>query len=710
MKKILAILAGILFFAAAAVALLLLRYDFNRLKQPVAEAVRNATGRELTMGGDIDLSLGRKPALVVENIRLANAAWGSRPEMVGIGRLEVEVALIPLLRGIIEVERFVLIDPDILLETDAGGRSNLDFTRASKDSPAPADVSADKPSAPAALPQLAVKSFEIRNGRLLFRDQASGRTRAVLLRQVQAMMTDPASPLDFTMTGAYQDQDFTLGGRLGPLSAILDPAADWPVSLQAQALDVAAKIDGRIRGVKGPRIVNAAFSFHTPDLARVAALADLAFPKPLAMTLSGSLTVSDPRTYRLSDLNIKLGDSDLSGTVTMDPSSERARITAQLTSKRIDATALKPLTINNRKPQAAASQSAAPRQGGVFPDAPIPLAGLNAIDGTAEVRIEQLRLPRLTVDQLKATATLDNGRLAVAPLSARIADGNLDGDLTVASGGKTPAWTARLAVGGLDLGRVLREQKQPDLLEGRVDADLNLNARGASVAAMMAGTDGHLRLAMKNGQLNRNLSGMRLGDIAAGLLAVLHPAAQQQARTQINCLVARLDAVQGVAGTTVLFADTPYISVTGDGSIDLRSERLDIALKPTPKEGLSAGKFGKLSMSLSELARQLKLGGTLAAPSLTIDPTQTAMTLGKTIGGVALFGPAGVLSALAGVGGPDTGADPCQAALAAAAAGRKFPQATTAAPAKPSAKSSPAPAKAFPLDEVGKALKGLLGN
>ncbi len=58
---------------------------------------------------------------------------------------------------------------------------------------------------------------------------------------------------------------------------------------------------------------------------------------------------------------------------------------------------------------------------------------------------------------------------------------------------------------------------------------------------------------------------------------------------------------------------------------------------------------------MNELAKPLKLGGTLANPSIAIDPVQAGLTIGKALGGFALFGPFGVITALADVklGGKD---------------------------------------------------------
>ena len=115
--------------------------------------------------------------------------------------------------------------------------------------------------------------------------------------------------------------------------------------------------------------------------------------------------------------------------------------------------------------------------------------------------------------------------------------------------------------------------------------------------------------------------------------------------------------------------DTDQTTVIGQGKVNLKDESLDIALNPSPKKGLQTGIFGKLSLSFGELAKPLKLGGTLADPSFTLDPTLTALTFGKALGGVILFGPLGIAAALAGRGsGPE---NPCLAAIEAARKGVK---------------------------------------
>ena len=137
--------------------------------------------------------------------------------------------------------------------------------------------------------------------------------------------------------------------------------------------------------------------------------------------------------------------------------------------------------------------------------------------------------------------------------------------------------------------------------------------------------------------------------------------------------MSRFDVKDGLAESSALVFDSSFMSVAGEGNINLATEKLNLALKPLPKEGIGTEGIGKVSLSLGELAKPFKLGGTLANPSLAIDPLQTAKTIGKAARGMAMFGPIGIATALvsARAGGDE---NPCIAAIEAAKTGIKAPE------------------------------------
>ena len=74
-------------------------YDFNKFKPLITKAVKEATGRELNIKGDINIDFGIRPTIVVEEVSFQNAAWSARPDLGRVKRLEVQMAVWPLIKG-----------------------------------------------------------------------------------------------------------------------------------------------------------------------------------------------------------------------------------------------------------------------------------------------------------------------------------------------------------------------------------------------------------------------------------------------------------------------------------------------------------------------------------------------------------------------------------------------------------------------------------
>ncbi|MBI5561004.1 MAG: AsmA family protein, partial [Deltaproteobacteria bacterium] len=206
LKLIAGIAAALVLVLMAAAYAIVSSYDFNKFKPLITGAVRDATGRELTIGGDIGLKFGLSPALVAGDVGFENAPWGSRPEMARIKRLEAEVSLIPLIFGNVVVKRLVLAGPDILVERDRSGRSNLEFgTKKKARPPAPSAEEANIPS---------FKKIRIENGLLAYRDGQSGRLYEVKISSFDARTEAMGGRIEAGLKGAYNGMSFDASWRI----------------------------------------------------------------------------------------------------------------------------------------------------------------------------------------------------------------------------------------------------------------------------------------------------------------------------------------------------------------------------------------------------------------------------------------------------------------------------------------------------------------
>ena len=124
----LAVIAGLLLLVVAVINLV----PGDKYKDLISSAVKSATGRDLEIEGDLDIRLFSTFGFKASGIKFTNADWGSRPHMVSDGDIEAEVALLPLLKGIIDVT--LLVDASgLLLETHSSGQGNWEFVELVED-------------------------------------------------------------------------------------------------------------------------------------------------------------------------------------------------------------------------------------------------------------------------------------------------------------------------------------------------------------------------------------------------------------------------------------------------------------------------------------------------------------------------------------------------------------------------------------------------
>jgi uncharacterized protein involved in outer membrane biogenesis len=110
--------------------------DLNWLKPRIESAVADATGRQLKLGGAFDIDIGPSPAIVLEDVSLSNAEWGSQPMLATIGHVSARLGFWSLISAPARVKEFRLHDVEVLLETNEEGQGNWAMGAPSEPEPA----------------------------------------------------------------------------------------------------------------------------------------------------------------------------------------------------------------------------------------------------------------------------------------------------------------------------------------------------------------------------------------------------------------------------------------------------------------------------------------------------------------------------------------------------------------------------------------------
>ena len=149
--------------------------------------------------------------------------------------------------------------------------------------------------------------------------------------------------------------------------------------------------------------------------------------------------------------------------------------------------------------------------------------------------------------------------------------------------------------------------------------------------------------------------------LSSNALRLLNPFQAKREFAPVNCFVNNIQIKDGMADVKLLL-DTDQTSIFGLGDVNLKTEQLNLGIKPTPKKTHGLSGVAGVSFSLKELSQPFRLGGTLTRPSLAIDPGRTALALGKLAGALAL-GPVGLAAFFGDISVGKQ--DPCPLALEA---------------------------------------------
>ncbi|HVI52696.1 MAG TPA: AsmA family protein [Candidatus Sulfotelmatobacter sp.] len=735
-------LAGVVMLAVALIAVAK-SIDVSAYRQLLAQAAKDATGRDLTINGRLSLRLSLNPALVARDVVLSNAAWDKDRPLLRAGRLEANIGLVALLGRRVNIRRLAVEDADLLLENNAKGQGNWEFGETK--GVAPGSLTTEGTPTGFSIAQLAFNKVHV-----TYRDAASGRNDEVSIDRLTLDAPIPGAPVGLLSVGTWNGRHYDVSGTLGSAGEFNDfmnrnESRSFPVKLKAVLPGLVATADGSVSGGRGGPFLLLKMAADSADLAETGKLIGVPLPalgaarinmmvkgalsSPVitdldaalgrrdaaALTLKGA--IRDPLSMKGVDLLLTAEGPSLAGfnkslgvtlpaigplkaqarfgdladgwrlgdlKATVGKSDLSGDVVFRLSGKRPDITARlssNSVSLEELSPDAGKDKAGDMPDARLFPDQPLPFALLQMLDLDLEWKIERLTDNLLLAQMVQLSARLKDGKLSAQPSVAMLAGGKAKADIQVDVTGRQPLVQLSVDADKVGLGEVLRSFKVADTLRGgSSDLRLRLSGTGATPHAIMARASGESLLVTGKGRVE----GVYADALALDLLKQLAPWVQEK-DTEMQCLVSRFIITDGLAKSDALLFDTTRMTVAGQGSVNLGSETLDLTLSPKPKE-----------TSLLSLSVPVDVQGTLTQPVLS--PNKGAIVKGVVgaVGGLAL-GPLGALVPLVSSG---TGsANPCLAAIAQTR--------------KPVAGRAPAKGKAKSKNDgggLGGLLQGLIGD
>ena len=627
LKWIFGALFGLIILLVIALGIFLASFDLNDYKAQIQTLVKDHTGRDLDIKGDLSLSVFPWVGVELGEIALSNAkGFGTQP-FAQVGAANIKVEVLPLFRQEVRVDVVELRGLSLSLQTKANGVTNWDDLTQGSSSASPENQTApqapaDADSASPAFKALSVGGLDISDANVQWDDasskqkieltQFSLKTGQLELGQPLALQlgfvlknAEPALTLKTKLkttakynlaTQVYALDDLILeleaqgsvlpGGAMqlsvaGNLAADLRKDEAQINNLKIRINDAELTLDAKVTAATKTPLVNGSLKLQPLALKEFLQSLQLSLPatadsKVLSQVMLQTQFSASNDKVALEGLSLQLDDTKVEGAFSLSNFAQAA-IRADLKISGIDLDRYLPPetdTIESSSPSPAAAAATADDT------IELPVDLLRSLDVQAGLAIGQFKVKNVRASNINIQLKAKDGRLSLAPLSMALYDGLLQGSAGLDVSSQLPRYTADIKLAGVQSGPLLQDFMQDDFILGRVEADVDVGTQGNRIRDLKSGLNGKLGFKFSNGALRDFNLAHELRKAEAQLKGKELKDSKARA-TDFSGLSISATAKNGVLQTNDLNLAAPLLRAGGKGSVDLGQEKLDYLAEVT---------------------------------------------------------------------------------------------------------------------------------
>jgi len=583
MRWIVRVFVGLVVLVLVAVVTLLL-LPSERIAAVVTDRFEKATGRQMTIAGDITPSFWPALGVKIGQVSIANADWTDGQPMVSAEDISVGVDMAALMGGEIKVTEVVIQSPRIRLEKARNGQVNWDLSNGG--------AGGSDGQSSGGIPAFSLDQGTIRDAQISYFDRAAGTAMVLTKTDVDMSLPSFTGPMDVSVKGFLNGEplDTTLkiesfadllagkGKTVGGDVTIGNSSATFGGILALAPVGADMEIDATLK-----------------DLAQVFRAIGQAPPKlPKGMgeriSVKGKVTFSDGDKIFLRNGILNLDGNALSGEADVVIGA-KPRVTGRFAGGQLDFSRLM-------------SSGGSDSGGGIsgWSKDRIDVSGLGAIDADISLSAKGIDLGALRFGSTNVRMTLTDRRVVFALNDVRAYDGSAKGQFVLNGRGG-------LSVGGdLNLASVQIQPLLKDLtgyerLIGQSDVNVKFLSSGNSVDSIMKSLSGSGAFNVGKGEL--------LGLDIVGMIRNLDPSfVGPGQKTIFDRIDTTFTIDQGVLSNNDLNFRAPLMTATGRGTVGIGNQTLNYTVTPAALQGADGTGGIKVPLQIS---------GTWANPKYGLD-------------------------------------------------------------------------------------------
>lgn len=660
-KIFLSVIAAVFLIIVIAAFALPFLFSPNDFKPEIEAAVKDKTGRELNITGDLELSvfpwLGIKTGKVVLN----NAPNFDDKAFAEVDRSSIKVKLLPLLSKKIEIDRVVLEGLSLHLVKNKQGLTNWEDLKPASDKAQTSEAVPE--TTPEAVPEsrkdLAIAGIALKNARVEWNDQKAGDHFLIKALNLDTDALVFSKPIDIKLDFIFDNPKakttesvklataliinekidrFTFnaidlssqtrsesvpGGVLNTqitAEMALDLASQTlklsDVKISSGDLVVAADISGT--AIKDNPAFEGAVSIAPFNPAKLLSEWDISVPNMRDANALSRLSAdfnlqASPSSADLQDLVIRLDDSMVKGNTRIDNFSQPA-VTFNLA---IDSVDLDRYLAPEPQQQSASKPIASPAAAVAAGASLFPVETLKKLNINGLLSIDKVKVNNLSMQGFTVKLTANNGSINTNQSVKELYQGSYKGTIGLNVRNPQPTLALNERLTNVQIEPLLKDLKGKDpRITGLVDASARLRGTGNNAQALKATLTGQLSFAFKNGVV-KGINLQQIIDDAKSIIKgtplITDNPKDQTVFSEIN---GTANVTNGLIINNDLTANSSKLRVTGEGSADLKTEQLNYKLDARL---IKAKATDTEPEKLSSLPVLININGTFSKPVYTLD-------------------------------------------------------------------------------------------
>jgi AsmA protein len=645
--KILAwLVAAVLAIFALGAIFLVLFFDPNDYRDDLAEAVKERTGRDLMIEGDVSLAFFPWLAIDIGNTTLGNAPGFGDTPFARFDRATLSIRLLPLLfRQDVAIGTADLESLELNLQVNSEGRSNWDDFLGDEDQ---ADDEVDEGKGKA----FEVSGVDVSNTTITFDDRHSGDTYVLSNMNMQlGRVSDDGKPVpangafhfDLQPNGISGDIEldsvlsFDLGEGLVTvddlsIEGVIEGIATSPTRLQFETDGIEVQTENRVVTIQPLDLTLLGIDIHAdvepfsyegsvePSAAiqidafsprSVMHLLEVEIPEtadPVALSsvIVDAKAAVKSKVIELSNVTIKLDDTTFKGDLAV-PRTASGGYRFNLSADRID------LDRYMAPADAAAAETA-----GESAPTEIPADLIRPLNARGDLRVATALLSGMQFENVVLGLNTANGRMRIHPITADLFGGSYNGDVRIDAAKATSVISVDEKVQAVNLADLAGAMFNKENITGSISGAFKLTGRGNDLAAIQRSLDGNMSFELSDGAYEGTDIWYEMRRARAMIKGGEAPEPELPARTQFSSVKATGVVTDGVMQNNDLIAELPFMRLSGRGSVDFAAATVDYDLtarvleRPESLQGVTAEELD----DFTEAVIPLKITGPLASPSV----------------------------------------------------------------------------------------------